>query len=221
MTFDALATFATAMFTILNPIGNTALFAGMVTVQEERRAIAVKCAMAVGVILVVSIWLGEWILNFFGVSIASLEVAGGLIIALIGMSMLHSRQSGIHSSGEQHGDSAAKQSIAIVPLAMPIVAGPGAIATVILYTHKHHGIQSNLEMSLVCLGMSVVVGVCFMSVGPITRLLGAAGINVVTKFMGLILLAVAIGMLATGAKELLPGLAGEAVSALKESGPAT
>lgn len=210
MNFDALATFAAAIFTILNPIGNTALFAGMVSDRPdaERRAIAIKCTIAIAVILLVTLWIGERVLAFFGVSIPSLETAGGLIIASIGMSMLHSRQSDIHATGEQHEAPDAQQSIAVVPLAMPMVAGPGAIATVIVNTHKYQGFDSNLKMSLVCLGACIIVGICFLAVGLITRLLGTAGMNIVTKFMGIILLAIAMGMLASGAKALLPGLAG-------------
>ena len=130
-----LITFATAMFTILNPIGNTAIFAGMVSGRSvaDRRAIAVRCALAVAVILVVTVWLGEEILKLFGVEVASLEVAGGLIIALVAMSMLYVKQDGIHGSGLR-GDEDALDSIAVVPLAMPLVAGPGAIATVIVNT---------------------------------------------------------------------------------------
>ncbi len=148
---------------------------------------------------------GEEILKLFGVEVASLEVAGGLIIALVAMSMLYVKQDGIHGSGLR-GDEDALDSIAVVPLAMPLVAGPGAIATVIVNTKTHQGIEANLQMSLVCVGMSVVIVVCFLSAGVITRLLGPAGMNLVTKFMGLILLAIAVGMFASGAKGLLPGL---------------
>ena len=87
------------------------------------------------------------------------------------------------------------------------VAGPGAIATLIVNTHKYQGFDSNIKMSVVCLGMSTIVGICFLSVGQLTRLLGTAGMSIVTKFMGMILLAIAVGMLASGVKELLPGLA--------------
>lgn len=206
---EALVTFATAMFTILNPIGNTAIFAGMVAQRStpERNKITATATLAIAAILIATIWLGEELLEFFGVSIPGLQAAGGLIIALIGASMLHSRQSGIHDPGEE-ADPAQKESIAIVPLSMPIVAGPGAIATLIVNTHQYHGLQNNLEMSLVCVGLSVIVGLCFLAVEPITRLLGNSGINVVTKFMGLILLSVAMGMIAEGVKGLLPGLAG-------------
>ncbi len=151
-------------------------------------------------------WLGEEILTLFGVDLASLEAAGGLIIAIVAMSMLYVKRDGIHGSGLQ-GDDDASDSIAVVPLAMPLVAGPGAIATVIVNTKTHQGIEANLMMSLVCVGLSVVLLAAFLSAGVITRLLGPAGMNLVTKFMGLILLAIAVGMLASGVKGLLPGLA--------------
>lgn len=209
MSSASLLAFATAMFTILNPIGNTALFAGMVAdcSREERFRITATATAAIAAILVGTIWIGEEILGFFGVSIPGLQVAGGLIIALIGLSMLRSRQSEIHSSGAGQPAPAEDESIAIVPLAMPIVAGPGAIATLIVNTHKYHGFRSNLEMSLVCVGLALIVGACFLAVEPITRVLGSHGIAVVTKFMGLILLSVAMGMLAEGMIGLLPGLA--------------
>ena len=196
------------MFTILNPIGNTAVFAGMVSERSkaDQHAIAIRCALAVAVILIVTVWVGEEILKLFGVEVASLEAAGGLIIALVAMSMLYVKRDGIHGSGlKDDGDS--EGAISVVPLAMPLVAGPGAIATVIVNTKTNQGFEANLMMSLVCVGMSVVLVGSFLSAGLITRLLGPAGMNLVTKFMGLILLAIAVGMLASGAKGLLPGLA--------------
>jgi multiple antibiotic resistance protein len=210
MTSGSLLLFVTAMFTILNPIGNTALFVGMVADRraEERRRIALTATAAVAVILVGTVWMGEVTLALFGVSVPTLQVAGGLIIASIGFSMLHSRQSAIHHPGD--GERIAvtgAESIAVVPLAMPIVAGPGAIATIIVHTHRSPGVEAGVEMSLACIVLSVVVGACFLAGDPITRLLGETGINIITKFMGLILLSVAMGMLAGGVKELLPGLA--------------
>lgn len=208
MSSAALITFATAMFTILNPIGNTAVFAGMVADRSktQKRAIAVQSTIAVAVILVVTVWLGEEILKLFGVEVVSLQAAGGLIIALVAMSMLYTKHKGIHGAGADT-EEASTQSIAVVPLAMPLVAGPGAIATVIVNTRAHQGIGDNIRMSVVCVAMAVVIAACFLSAGAITRLLGQAGMNLVTKFMGLILLAIAVEMLATGLKGLLPGLA--------------
>jgi multiple antibiotic resistance protein len=206
----ALITFATAMFAIMNPIGSVAIFMGMVTdrTEAERRSIAIRSAIAIAVILVGTVWAGEFVLGLFGVGIPSLQAAGGVMIVLIAFSMLQSSQSPIHNSKGGAEAAAAKQDIAVVPLAMPMVAGPGAIVTVILNTHQHRGIESNLEMSAVCVVMAVLIGACFLAAGLIARVLGGKGMDILTKFMGLVLLSIAIGMLASGIKGLLPGLAG-------------
>jgi multiple antibiotic resistance protein len=206
----ALITFTTAMFTILNPIGNVAIFSGLVSDRSAtaRRSIAIRSSIAVAVILVATVWVGEIVLKFFGVEIPSLQVAGGLMIASIALSMLHSKQSAMHDTKETDEPPAPEQDIAVVPLAMPMIAGPGAMVTVIVNTHQYTGIAANLEMSAVCAGWAAVICVGFLSAGPITRALGAKGMDIVTKLMGVVLLAIAASMFAAGVKGLLPGLAG-------------
>ena len=206
----ALIAFTTAMFTILNPIGNVAIFAGMVADRsaDVRRSIAIKCAIAVAVILAATIWVGEIVLNFFGVEIPSLQVAGGRMIASIALSMLHSKQSAINNTKKSEEPPAPDADIAVVPLAMPMIAGPGTMVTVIVNTHQHSGIWANVEMSGVCVALSAAICAAFLASGPITRVLGAKGMDIVTKLMGVVLLAIAAGMFAAGAKGLLPGLAG-------------
>lgn len=210
MDWDALATFSAAMFTITNPIGNAALFIGMVgeRPESERRQIAITCALASAIILVVVTWLGESVLGFFGVSIPALEATGGLIIGMIGLSMLQAKSSGVHTKEDERDEAKQKDSIAIVPLAMPIVAGPGTITTIIVTTHKYVGVANNFKITMVCIGAAAVVGLCFFLAGPLARALGVTGVNIFTRFMGLILTAIAIGMLTDGLKSLMPGLAG-------------
>ena len=135
------------------------------------------------------------------------------MIASIALSMLHSRQSAIHDtkSGKESREAkapASGQDIALVPLAMPIIAGPGAMVTVIVNSHQHTGITANIEMSIVCAVMAAIICVGFLSAGWITRLLGEKGMDIVTKLMGMVLLAIAASMLAEGITGLLPGLAG-------------
>jgi len=199
------------MFTILNPIGNVAIFAGLMAGRPDsaRRSTAIKCTVAVAVILVTTVWVGEFILQLFGVGIPSLQVAGGLMIGSIALSMLHSSQSKIQDTGQspQGEDEQPAQDIAIVPLAMPMIAGPGAMVTVIVNTHQHAGLGPNLAMSAICVGMAVLLCVALLLAGPINRTLGAKGMDIVTKLMGMVLLAIAVGMLAAGIKGLLPGLA--------------
>lgn len=205
----ALITFGTAMFAILNPIGGVAIFASMVSDRsaEQRRSIAIRSSVAIALILVGSVWGGEFVLGLFDISIPSLQTAGGVMIAAIAMSMLNSSQSAIHDTKTDGEAETVKPDIAVVPLAMPMVAGPGAIVTVIVNSHQYQGVKSNLEMSMVCVAMAVLICVCFVASGLITRLLGVRGLEILTKFMGMLLLAIALGMLATGVKGLLPGLA--------------
>jgi multiple antibiotic resistance protein len=212
MDHAAIITFATAMFTILNPVGGVAIFTGMVADRSkaDRRLIAIKCSMAVAVILVGSVWMGEYVLKLFGLNIPSLQTAGGLIIAAISLSMLSSKQSPIHDTGNSDvaPGPGPDQGIAVVPLAMPVIAGPGAIATILVTTHQHQGIEANVIMSLICAGLAGAVCICFLGSDLVERALGENGMRVLTKFMGMILLAIAISMFASGAKGLLPGLAG-------------
>jgi len=204
----AVIKFVITMFALLNPIGSVALFAGLVAGRSaaERRSIAINSSIAVGVILVSVVWVGESVMELFGIGIYSLQVAGGIMIAMISIAMLKSKQSAIHDSkGDVNGP---KPDIAVVPLAMPIIAGPGAIIAVIVTAHQHMGIASNIEMSVVCAGLAGMMCLCLLLTPLITRILGTRGLNILTKFMGMLLLAIAVGMFATGLKGLLPGLAG-------------
>lgn len=212
MDWTTAGVFTASILTILNPIGNTAIFGSMMGGRPHttQRAVAIKCALAVAVILIGTIWVGEYVLALFGVSLPALEAAGGVIIAMIALSMLKSKQSEVHSTGTDDtsaDDAGAGESVAVVPLAMPMVAGPGAIATVLVNTHTHDGLQNNLLLSAVCFVGAVSIAVCFLLSGFLVRALGPSGMSIVTKFMGMILLAIALAMLASGLKELLPGLA--------------
>lgn len=210
MTTADLVTFSTSLFTILNPIGGVAIFLGLVGSRPvaERRSIAIRCGIAVVLILVGTVWIGQYVLDILGVGIPSLQAAGGIMIASIALSMLHSSQSSMHESKADDGSTQAKEDVAIVPLAMPMVAGPGAIVTVMVATHQHRGLEENIELSVVCAVMAGLVCVFFLSSGLVSRILGNKGMDILTKFMGMILLAIALGMLADGVKGLLPGLAG-------------
>lgn len=209
MPTTALLTFATALFTICNPIGNAAIFADMVAGRpaRDRTRTAIKCAAAVAVILVGSVWIGDYALRLFGLKIPALQVAGAVMIAHIAMQMLCSKRSTMHSTGESTPDASPDDEVAIVPLAMPIVAGPGAIVTVLISTHQHTGLEANLLLSAVCLAMATLIGAAFLAASRLTRLIGPAGMDIVTKLMGMVLLAIAVAMAAEGVKALLPGLA--------------
>ena len=207
--WDSFVVFIVAMVTILNPIGALPIFAGMTADRSdaEKRNLVAKAALSVAVILLIVTWSGGFLLEMFGLSIHAFQAAGGLIILLLGLSMLNSEPSGQQRTEDEVEEAGGRDSIAIVPIAIPIVAGPGAITTVLLETQKYPHFGEKIDISIVAILMGVLFWACFHFAAPIAHRLGVAGVAVVTRVMGMILAAIAIGMMAGGLKGLFPGLA--------------
>lgn len=208
LTHAALSTLIAGIFSMMNPVGNLGIFAGMTADRPkgEARRIAWTCAGAVAVTLLIVTWSGGLLLDFFGISIDSLRAAGGIVVLLIGLRMLFNNTD--HTQTPQEAEEAKDRvSIAVVPLAIPIVAGPGTMAVVLVAAKQHASLLSKGEISIVVLALSAFTGLLFSFAGPIADRLGESGIGVVTRVMGLILAAIAMGLLAEGLKGMLPGLA--------------
>jgi MarC family membrane protein len=205
MTTAELTTFAVGMLAVTNPIGNLAIFASLTAErsESERRTTAITCAVAVLTLFLAVTWAGDLILRAFGITLAAFEGAGGLIVLLLGLAMLHSRTSTMHHTPAEADAAAGKDSIGVVPMAIPIVAGPGALTTIIIQGTKFPGIPSRIEMSLVGLGISVLILVAFLASSMISRWLGTAGINIVTRIMGIILAAIGVDMIGSAVRGLL------------------
>jgi multiple antibiotic resistance protein len=200
--------FAAALFAILNPFGNTAIYLSVTADRSaaERRQIALIASLAVLITLAVAAVLGQDILALFGISIGSFRIAGGLIILLIALSMLHARPSGVHHSAQEETDGQQKDNPAIFPLAIPVIAGPGAMATVILYAQHVQGVGGAIAIGAVIVLMCLILLVTLRAAGRLSSLLGATGMNVLTRLMGMILAAIAVEMIAGGLTELFPQL---------------
>jgi multiple antibiotic resistance protein len=203
-----LVKFAAALFAILNPFGNTAIFLS-VTVERstaDRRRIALATSVAVLITLVVAAVVGQQILDLFGISIGSFRIAGGVIVLLIALSMLRARQSSVHHSAQEEADGQQKDNPAIFPLAIPVIAGPGAIATVILYAEHAGSVGGALTIGAVILLLCLVLLVTLRAADRLSGLLGPTGMNVLTRLMGMILAAIAVEMMAGGLRDLFPQL---------------
>jgi multiple antibiotic resistance protein len=205
----ALASFAAALFSMMNPVGNVGVFAGMTAGRSEgeARRIAWSCALSVTITLVIVTWAGPQLLAFFGVTVESLRTAGGLIVLLIGLHMLFNKAEHKQSSAELD-DAQSRTSIVVVPLTIPIVAGPGTMATVLVAAQQSPSVSGKAEISIVIAVFAVILGALFSFAAPIAKRIGESGMGVVTRVMGLVLAAIGMGMLAEGLKALLPGLAG-------------
>lgn len=197
-----------ALLALVNPLGAVPIFISLTQqhTRAERKKTIATAAISVGVVIVVSGILGEQIIGFFGISIGSLQVGGGLIILLTALNMLNARSGGARSTPEEESEAETKPNIGVVPLAIPFMTGPGAISTVIVYAHNMHGWLQYLGLLLSAAVMAALVMLALSMAGSIARLLGQTGINVATRLMGLILSALAVEIIANGLVRLLPAL---------------
>ncbi len=207
MNANWLAEFAAALLSMMNPLGNAGMFATM-TAQysaSDSKKTAWKCAMAVLAITLVSTWAGEWALRAAGINIAELRAGGGIIVLIIGLRMLFNDKSHAQTPTEANA-ALQRDSIAIVPLAIPIVAGPGTIALIVATASQHAPVVDRCWISSVCLVMSILIGFVFSAGNAISGFLGPSGMAVITRIMGMVLASIAMGMLATGIHGLFPEL---------------
>jgi MarC family membrane protein len=199
----------TALFVIVNPIGAIPLFISYTRNQSpiERRLTARTTATAVAVVLIVSIFLGDYLLQFFGIGLPAFRVGGGILILLMAIAMLNAQQGGARYTIEESREGEQKDNIAVVPLAIPVLAGPGAISTTIIYAHKAHGALDMIVLVGAALLVAAGIATALYLADPIADRLGRTGINIATRIMGLILAAVAVEFIAEGLIQLFPRLA--------------
>jgi multiple antibiotic resistance protein len=201
-----------ALLAIVNPIGVVPFFLHFTQnfSAEQRRQTMRVSATAAFLVVSISGLAGLKIIEFFGITIASFQVGGGLLLLMSAIHMLNaqpaeSRDEDVHQ-GQQKADAGA--SIAVVPLTIPLLTGPATISTMVIYAEK----TKTFWQHAVLVGYGVVIGaaayLAFLAAGRIARVLGQTGINVMTRLMGLILAAMAVELLADGLIKLFPVLGG-------------
>ena len=204
-----LAKAALALFAIVDPVGTIPVFLSATqgfTGAQRRLAGRVAAVTVFGVLAAFTL-LGEPLLAFFGVRIAAFSVAGGLLLLLLALSMVQAHISPQRQTPEEAREIAGKDSVGVVPLGVPLLAGPGAITHVIVAASVATGSiaqQSTLFVPIALVAISVWLS--FRLAPAIARRLGATGIHVVTRLMGLIIAAISIEMIASGLGKLFPGL---------------
>jgi multiple antibiotic resistance protein len=194
------ATALAGYFAIMNPISNTATFIGITSGDDQATKKAIErqsLLLAFAIIAVVSI-AGNLIFTVFDITLATLRITGGIVVFVIGYNMLQGGGVGAHSpsAAEVASSREAKLSVAISPLAVPILAGPGTIATAMSFASGGWGqiAVSLAAFAVVC----CVTYLCFMQSDKLVAYLGQNGLNVMTRLMGLIVASIGVGMFLTG-----------------------
>lgn len=190
----------TSIFIIVNPIGGIITFISLTAGMraEERREIA-KRSVTVACILAITFALsGELILRIFGVTVDSLRVAGGVLLFIIALNMLHAKISRESVTEEEIKDAADREDISVFPIATPLLTGPGAITTVIVVIRTGQTLELKLIAILAIVLTFALSYLIFRFANKIDKILGITGSLVITRVMGLLLGAIAVNFIATG-----------------------
>lgn len=155
-------------------------------------------------ILMVVLFTGNHILTFFGITVNDFRIAGGLLILAIARSMLHVETSRITHSPEESSEGREKDNPGLFPLAIPLLAGPGSMTTVIVFARKAHGIPNKLLRAGVLFVICALIYITFAMGERVGEWLGATGMNIVSRIMGMLLAAIAIGMILDGLIAAIP-----------------
>lgn len=200
--------FFVGLFALVNPIGIIPVFISMTRDQipVARHKTNLTANLSVAIILWTALFLGDGILHIFGISIDSFRIAGGILVVTIAMSMISGKLGEDKQNKQEKSETAIRESIGVVPLALPLMAGPGAISSTIVWSTRYNSWQNLLGFSLAIALFASCCWLLFRVAPLLVRALGQTGINVVTRIMGLLLMALGIEFMVTGIRALFPGL---------------
>ena len=186
-------------FAIMNPIANTAAFVGLTAdyTAKERQKVAFKSLLTTFFIILVFSVLGNLIFQLFGITIHALRITGGILLFIIGYQMLHGEGSKMHSSTVTHN-----MGIAISPLAVPLLAGPGTIATAMNYAVSGDSVKIVVTLGAFLL-LTIITYVCFIFGQRLVSFIGQAGLSIITRLMGLIIAVIGVEMFISGLFQMI------------------
>jgi len=181
-------------FAIMNPIANTVVFAGLMGEKSkaEQMKVAAKALIITFFIIVSFSLLGKAIFHLFGITISALRITGGILVFLVGYHMLNGHASKLHSAPETE-----ESDVAVSPLAVPLLAGPGTIATAMNYSSTG-GTTGVIVTISVFAALCLITFVCFIFSSNIMAAIGKSGLSIVTRLMGLILAVIGTQMVIIG-----------------------
>lgn len=196
------------LVSIMDPLGAVPIFLGMTRSRsnaETRRIVQVATATA-GAALLVFAFFGTAILDLFGISIAAFRASGGILMLMMAIEMMQGEPRRAKHTPEEDAEAVEKENIAVVPLAIPLLVGPGTMSTVVLLSDKAVSLRLHAVLLSAIAATIAVTWLCLRLSELVRRALGETGIRIASRIMGLILAALAVQFVADGMLELFPGL---------------
>jgi len=212
-----------ALFALVDPIGNIPIFAAATAGASVRQRLSVSALICVFIVVFLAFFFftGLGLLQFFGISLAAFRIAGGILLLLLGLDMtredflkMFADPDAVKDARNDRGYARRRFQRLVVPFAMPLLIGPGAISTIIIQAGEAQKIgptgQAAGVVAIVAAGLATFA--CFALTGPISRLLGEVGMAIIVRVLGLILCALAIQFILLGLSEAIPGMISGAVT---------
>lgn len=213
-----------ALFALVDPIGNVPIFAAATAGATLRQRLSVSALICLFIVAFLTFFFftGLGLLQFFGISLAAFRIAGGILLLLLGLDMARedfiksfADTDAVHDAKDVRGYARRRFQRLIVPFAMPLLIGPGAISTIIIQAGEAQKIgpaaQAAGLVAIAAAGLATFL--CFALTGPISRVLGEVGMAIVVRVLGLILCALAIQFILLGLSEAIPGMISSGVTA--------
>jgi len=191
-----------ALIAIVDPIGCLPLFLSLTGQHKKinKKNIVKMTAITVFIILVTSLFLGDKILNIFGISMPSFQICGGILLLIMAISMMLGKHQVIESGQNGKSD---KELIAFVPLSIPLLAGPGAMSNMIIAAHQAPNFINQSFLILPCLAVSLLIWLTLSFAENISKVIGAIGTKIITRVMGLLLGSMAIEFITRGVLDII------------------
>lgn len=205
---------AIGIVTIFSPFAAIPIFVSLTSNAsiQEKNDTAKTAAFSAGITGLISVWIGQYILVFFGISISSFKIAGGILLLLMAINMLNAKIPKAKNTKSELKEAKKKSinvsEIAVVPLAIPLIAGPGAISTIIIFSQRSSEFMHLIAMSGIIIAISLYILVMLRMATFISKKLGITGINIISRVMGLILASISIEFITSGLLTVFPVLAG-------------
>jgi len=195
-----------ALFSVINPLGTVPIFVGLTKsdTKKTRNGVAFWAALNVFIILIISFFLGKYLLMFFGISLPALKIAGGLIITSSGFSLLTGSFTEHKGMKKREKDDAFNRSeISLTPLAIPMLAGPGTISLLITYNEEYGGFGDRIYILTAMISIGILIYLVLKSSFLIVKIMGASGINALSRIIGFIVIAIGIEYIVSGCSVII------------------
>ena len=192
-----------SLFTVLDPLGNVPIFISMTQdySQKERNLISLKAIFFSFIVLTLFALIGEFIFSFYNITIHSFRIAGGLLLFKISLDMVESKRSRTKTTPKEEKEAEEKEAIAFTPLAIPLIAGPGSIATIMILASESKNNNDNFAIFFALAIVLFITLLIFRISDILSNRLGRSGLRIMKRLMGLILMVISIEFILKGVRD--------------------